>query len=51
MNAVSNVLVHAVSEPRTESSSFKTITLFCCLGLVASLLLATSGLDLGAGLY
>lgn len=51
MNAISNVLVHAVSEPRTESSSFKTVMLFCCLGLVASLLLAASGSDLGVGLY
>ena len=51
MNAVSNVLAHAVAEAKTETSSFKTITLFCCLGLVASLLLAAAGVDLGAGSY
>lgn len=51
MNAISNVLAHAVTEANTDTNSFKTITLFCCLGLVASLLLAAAGVDLGAGSY
>ncbi|WP_291685940.1 hypothetical protein [Bradyrhizobium sp.] len=51
MNAISNVLPHAVTKARTDSNSFKTIMLFCCLGLVASLLLATAGVDLGVGSY
>jgi hypothetical protein len=51
MNAISNVLVHAVPEPVTESNSLKAIALFCGLGLVTSLFMAASGLDLGVGVY
>jgi hypothetical protein len=51
MNAVSNVLISAVTGAETETGSFRVITLFCCLGLVASLFLAASGLDLGVGPY
>jgi hypothetical protein len=29
--------------------SFKTIALFCCIGLMAALCLTTMGIDLGAG--
>ena len=49
MNAISNVLTQAGTETKPDTGSFKTIVLFCCLGLVASLLLAASGLDLGVG--
>jgi hypothetical protein len=51
MNAISNVLIDAIPETDTKAHPVRTIALFCCLGLVASLCLATSGLDLGAGLY
>jgi hypothetical protein len=50
VNAISAVLVHAIPETNTETHPLRTIVLFCCLGLVASLCLAISGLDLGAGL-
>jgi hypothetical protein len=49
MNAISNILTQAGTEAKPETSSFKTIVLFCCLGLVASLLLVACGLDLGVG--
>jgi hypothetical protein len=49
MNAISNVLTHAGTETKPETSSFKTIVLFCCLGLVASLLLVARGLGFGVG--
>jgi hypothetical protein len=51
MNAISNVLTHTIPETDTKAYPVLTIALFCCLGLVASLCLATSGLDLGVGLY
>jgi hypothetical protein len=50
MNAISTVLIHAIPETNTETHPLRTIALFCCLGLVASLCLAISGFDLGAGL-
>lgn len=49
MNALSNVLAQAVTEAKTETNSFKTTVLFCCLGLIASLLLAATGVDVGVG--
>jgi hypothetical protein len=39
----------AESAEGTEDSSFKTIVLFCCVGLLASLCLMTFGVDLSAG--
>ena len=50
MNAISAVLIHAIPETDSEAHPLRTIVLFCCLGLVASLCLAISGFDLGAGL-
>jgi hypothetical protein len=50
MNAISAVLIQAVPETNTESHPIRTIALYCCLGLVASLCLAMSGLDLSVGL-
>jgi hypothetical protein len=51
MNAISAVLIQAVPETNTESHPIRTIALYCCLGLVVSLCLATSGLDVSVGLY
>ncbi|HXL31569.1 MAG TPA: hypothetical protein VN968_20080 [Bradyrhizobium sp.] len=50
MNAISTFLIHAIPETNTEIHPLRTIVLFCCFGLVASLCLAISGYDLGAGL-
>jgi hypothetical protein len=50
MNAISTILIDAIPETDSEAHPLRTIVLFCCLGLVASLCLAVSGLDLGAGL-
>jgi hypothetical protein len=50
MNAISAVLVDAIPETTTEIHPIRTIALFCCLGLVASLCLAIAGFDLGASL-
>jgi hypothetical protein len=43
---VSMGLIH---ETRADDHSLKTIVLFCCVGLVASLCLMTLGIDLSAG--
>jgi hypothetical protein len=51
MNAISNVLTLAISETKTETHPIRTIALFCCLGLVVSLGVATMGIDMGAYLY
>jgi hypothetical protein len=50
MNAISTVFIHSIPETSTEIHPLRAIVLFCCLGLVASLCLAISGFDLGAGL-
>jgi hypothetical protein len=50
MSMISIAAMPAVVETRFADSSFKTILLFCCTGLVASFGLMTYGIDLGAGL-
>ena len=49
MTAVSIVSISSVAETRVDDDLFKTILLFCCVGLIASLGLMTLGIDLGAG--
>jgi hypothetical protein len=43
------VSMGSVTETQADEHSFKAIVRFCCLGLVASLCLATLGVDLSAG--
>ena len=50
MNAISNAQLLAIPETDAETYAIKTIALFCCVGLVVSLCLAISGLDLSLGL-
>jgi hypothetical protein len=50
MSMISIAAVPAVVEARFADSSFKTILLFCCTGLVASFGLMVYGIDLSAGL-
>ncbi|WP_247815882.1 hypothetical protein [Bradyrhizobium sp. 40] len=53
MSMISIAAMPATSETRladSSFSSFKTILLFCCTGLVASFGLMARGIDLGAGL-
>ena len=49
MTAVAKVLSHTFSGTRTDFGPLKTIVTFCGIGLVASLLLAAYGVDLGTG--
>jgi hypothetical protein len=40
-----------LSRTETEADAFKTIALFCGVGLLVSLTLATYGLDLSPGFF
>lgn len=48
MSTISLTAMPAAVEARLADSSFKTILLFCCTGLVASFGLMAHGIDLGA---
>jgi hypothetical protein len=49
MTTVSITSIASVSEARSDDHPLKTIVLFCCVGLIASLCLITFGIDLSAG--
>jgi hypothetical protein len=49
MAVISIVSMGSTIEARADDHSLKAIVRFCCLGLVASLSLATLGVDLSAG--
>ena len=48
--AIARVLSH-ISGTRLEAEALKTIAMFCGVGLFVSLLFATYGLDLSAGVF
>jgi hypothetical protein len=50
MTAIARPL-RRVRESRLEADVLKTIALFCGVGLVVSLLLATNGLDMSPGFF
>jgi hypothetical protein len=50
MSMISLAAMPAAVETRFADSAFKTIVLFCCVGLVASFGLMARGIDLSAGL-
>jgi len=49
MAVISTVSMGSTIEARADDHSLKSVVRFCCLGLVASLCLATLGMDLSAG--
>jgi hypothetical protein len=49
MTAISILSTRSAREARAHDDSPKTVVLFCCFGLVASLSLMTFGIDLSAG--
>ena len=49
MSIISVVSTHSVTGPRDGNQSPKMIMLFCGVGLVVSLCLMASGVDLSAG--
>lgn len=50
MSMISLAAMLTAVETRFADSSFKTILLFCCMGLVASFGLMAHGIDLSTGL-
>jgi hypothetical protein len=50
MSMISVVSMPVAVEARSGDLSFKTVLLFCCVGLVASFGFIASGIDLSAGL-
>src|SRR5437764_13602279 len=48
VNAISYVLSHPIQDTSTEARPLRSIAMFCSVGLVASLGLATLGIDLSA---
>jgi hypothetical protein len=50
MSMLSLAAMPVAAETRFANSSFKTILLFCCAGLLASLGLMARGIDIGASL-
>jgi hypothetical protein len=51
MAAIARALSRAFPATNVEVEILKTIALFCGVGLVVSLLLATAGLDMSAGFF
>ena len=51
MAALAKVLSRAFPRSRIDVEILKTIAMFCGVGLVVSLLLATRGLDMSAGFF
>ena len=49
MSIISVASMHSVTEPRFDDHSAKSVAFFCCAGLVVSLCLIASGVDLSAG--
>jgi hypothetical protein len=49
MTTVSMVSMRPISEALADDYSFRTMTLFSCIGLAASLCLMTLGVDLSVG--
>jgi hypothetical protein len=49
MSTISVVSTPSTGAVHTDDRSSKSVALFCCIGLVVSLCLMMSGVDLGAG--
>lgn len=50
MSVMSIASMPTAVEARPSDFSFRSVVLFCCIGLAASLALMSQGIDLGAGL-
>jgi hypothetical protein len=51
MAAIAKVLSRAFPATQIEIETLKAVIMFCGVGLVVSLLLATYGLDMSAGFF
>jgi hypothetical protein len=48
---VANVLMREAAEAQADARPFKIIALFCTVGLLASLCIASFGFDIGSGFF
>jgi hypothetical protein len=48
---VANVLKSKAAETQTDIRPFQTVALFCCVGLLASLCMASLGFDVSGGIF
>jgi hypothetical protein len=48
---VANILKRKAAASRTETKPFNVVVLFCGVGLVGALVMASLGFDLGAGFF
>ncbi len=48
---VANVLEHEAAKAESNAQPFKIVALFCAVGLLASLCMASLGFDLGTGFF
>jgi hypothetical protein len=48
---VANVLMREAAKVQADARPFKLIALFCSVGLLASLCMASFGIDIGAGFF
>jgi hypothetical protein len=48
MTTILLATVHSIAETQSDRESFKSVLLFCCCGLAASIGLLTLGIDLSA---
>jgi ribose/xylose/arabinose/galactoside ABC-type transport system permease subunit len=51
MIAIVRALSRAFPETQADTETFKTIALFCGVGLDVTLLMATNGLDMSVGFF
>jgi len=48
---VANVLMREAEKAQSDTRPFKIVVLFCCVGLLASLCMASLGFDVSAGFF
>ena len=48
---VANVLMREAKKAQSDARPFKIVVLFCCVGLLASLCMASLGFDISAGIF
>jgi len=51
MTTIARILTRRVPAPQAEADILKQVALFCCAGLLVSLLMMTYGVDLSPGFF
>jgi hypothetical protein len=48
---IANVLMREAKKAQSDAGPFKIVVLFCCVGLLASLCMASLGFDVSGGIF